>query len=504
MIPELLDVYPEGSDLTIFNTFYQFPIFEDGNKICDDFIVLVYKNNETKNKEFKIIMKPNYTYYRLKNKSDSVDYNRLFIERDKVEPVTVPFRELEKSIAEQTNNMDFYKQNIVNRNKSENKKLHTDPDIFFSDANIEDHYRFKFSNIYTNEINKINKAFFDIEADGKFAKGDFMDMGECPINAVSFLDEASDKVYTFLLRNSENPLIEQFENEIKSGKFGFKQIHEFVVEKVGGVKKANKFNLLNTKFEFRFFDYEIELIRDLFATMHRCSPDFIEGWNSSGFDLEYIIERVKVLGYDPADILCDQRWPIKVVKNYVDVRNLNDLAERGDYTFISGLPVFIDQMLQYASRRKSKIGSYKSFKLDDIGLLEAGVQKLDYHHITNSIVELPWLDYKTFVLYNIMDVVVQKCIETKTQDLEYIFSKCIVNNTIYRKGHRQTVYLINRMAADWYKMGYIIGNNVNKWNEKPPKFLGALVGDPLNTNNYSKLQIGGRHIWVCDNLQDYD
>ena len=329
-------------------------------------------------------------------------------------------------------------------------------------------------------------------------------MGECPINAVSFLDEASDKVYTFLLRNSENPLIEQFENEIKSGKFGFKQIHEFVVEKVGGVKKANKFNLLNTKFEFRFFDYEIELIRDLFATMHRCSPDFIEGWNSSGFDLEYIIERVKVLGYDPADILCDQRWPIKVVKNYVDVRNLNDLAERGDYTFISGLPVFIDQMLQYASRRKSKIGSYKSFKLDDIGLLEAGVQKLDYHHITNSIVELPWLDYKTFVLYNIMDVVVQKCIETKTQDLEYIFSKCIVNNTIYRKGHRQTVYLINRMAADWYKMGYIIGNNVNKWNEKPPKFLGALVGDPLNTNNYSKLQIGGRYIWVCDNLQDYD
>ena len=50
----------------------------------------------------------------------------------------------------------------------------------------------------------------------------------------------------------------------------------------------------------------------------------------------------------------------------------------------------------------------------------------------------------------------------------------------------------------------IIGNNVNRWNEKPPKFLGALVGDPLNTNDYSKLKIDGRAIWVCDNLQDYD
>ena len=161
-------------------------------------------------------------------------------------------------------------------------------------------------------------------------------------------------------------------------------------------------------------------------------------------------------------------------------------------------------MIQYASRRKSKIGSYKSFKLDDIGLKEAKVKKLDYSHITDSVVELPWLDFKTFFLYNVMDVIVQKCIETKTQDLEYIFAKCVVNNTAYKKGHRQTVYLINRMANDWYKMGYIIGNNTNKGNPKPPKYLGALVGQPDNTNNYSKMKINGRAIWVCENLIDYD
>ena len=72
---------------------------------------------------------------------------------------------------------------------------------------------------------------------------------------------------------------------------------------------------------------------------------------------------------------------------------------------------------------------------------------------------LPWLDYITFVLYNIFDVIVQKCIEYKTQDLEYIFAKCIVNNTSYKKGHRQTVYLINRMTKEFDKLGFVIGNN---------------------------------------------
>ena len=189
--------------------------------------------------------------------------------------------------------------------------------------------------------------------------------------------------------------------------------------------------------------------------------------------MNYIIERIKALGEEPADIMCDQNWPIRIVKHFIDQKNLSDFAERGDYTFISGTPTWLDQMIQFASRRKSKIGSFKSFKLDDIGKSTAKVKKLDYSHITNNIAMLPWLDFVTFTLYNIFDVIVQKCIEQKTQDLEYIFSKCLVNNTSYKKGHRQTVYLANRMAKEFDNMGYIIGNNVNKWNEKPDKFLGV-------------------------------
>lgn len=504
LLPELEQRYPEGSDLTIMNAYYQYPSYDEGKKVDDDYMFLVYKDNESGKKGYKVIPKPDYTYYKIKDNEPVPNYNMLFIDKNKVDAHTVPYNNLLADIAKQTGNEDFFKTNLQNRNKFANNELHCLPEIFFSDVNIEDHYRFKFANTYSNDIKKLKKGFFDIEVDGKWAKGEFVEMGECAINCVSFYDDGTDKVYTFILRDERNPMIAELEEEIRSGKFGYKEIHEFIIKSVGGKKQAEKYGLLNTQYSINFFDYEIELIKSLFQTMHKCSPDFIEGWNSSGFDLPYIIQRIINLGYDPADIMCDQTWPKKIVKHFVDHKNLNELAERGDYTFISGLPVFLDQMIQYASRRKSKIGSFKSFKLDDIGEKEAKVKKLDYHHITNSVTELPWLDFKTFFLYNIMDVIVQKCIETKTQDLEYIFAKCVVNNTSYKKGHRQTIYLINRMAADWYKKGYIIGTNSNRNNPKPPKYLGAIVGDPTRTNDYSKMKIDGRTIWVCENLTDYD
>ena len=150
------------------------------------------------------------------------------------------------------------------------------------------------------------------------------------------------------------------------------------------------------------------------------------------------------------------------------------------------------------------MGSFTSFKLDDIAYLTAKVHKLDYSHITNNLAELPYLDYKTFVLYNIIDVINQKCIELKSQDLEYIFAKCIVNCTHYAKGHRQTVYLINRMCKEWDKQGLVIRNNTNRWNQKPEKYQGALVEDPLTTSDYSKLKIGGIPILLADNALDFD
>ena len=140
----------------------------------------------------------------------------------------------------------------------------------------------------------------------KYCPTEFPTEGNCPINAVSFFDEGSNHSYTFLLRNPDNPLIEQFENEIKSGKFGLKEIREFIEENTKdkkGKSQTKKFGLTDTNYSILFYDHEIELLKDLFATIHKCSPDFVEGWNCSHFDIQFIIDRIIVLGYDPADII---------------------------------------------------------------------------------------------------------------------------------------------------------------------------------------------------------
>ena len=55
MIPELECRYPEGSDITVMNTYYRYPEFEEGKKVCDDQIFIIYKDNKTKKKDFLVI-----------------------------------------------------------------------------------------------------------------------------------------------------------------------------------------------------------------------------------------------------------------------------------------------------------------------------------------------------------------------------------------------------------------------------------------------------------------
>ena len=517
---DLIPGYPQGSDITLLECFYQYPAKGEDGKYCDDNLIIIYKDNQTGVKKYHIIPCPKYTFYKVKG-DVSLPHNLFFIEKDKVEPITCRYSELEKTIAEvcplnliekvdlnelgqYKTNLDWYWDNIKSMNKSENRKLHTIHEIFRSDISIEDYYRFIFSKQYTNNITKLNKAFFDIEVDTRWMAGSFVEMGECAVNAIAFHDERTNDLISFLLRDNRNPQIQEFEDNIRSGKIGKKEVHEFLLNASGGKKQYLRYKLDQINVQFRFFDDELELIRNFFNTVHEYSPDFIIGWNGSGFDLNYLINRIMVLGADPREVMCDPNWSLKIVKHYIDQRNLSALPERGDYTFISGLTVWMDQMIQYASRRKAKFGSISSFKLDDTGSSIAKIHKLDYHHITTDIGMLPWLNFQIFVFYNIFDTIVQKCIEMKTQDLEYIYTKCLMNNTSYKKGHRQTVYLINRMAKEFDKMGYIIGNNVNKWNEKEDKYAGALVGNPTHTDDYAKMKINGVPISVCETLQDYD
>lgn len=499
-----------GDNISILNTYYQYPQkmeIEANNKTGEmkttyskDYICIVYKDNDKGTKHHAILENPDYEFYMV-NPEESVNYNRLFIEKEKVHPIITPYNNLDKKIAELTNNLDTYYANLHNGNRRANRILHSNYDVFNSDTNINDHYRFQFDKTYKNEPTPITKAYFDIEVDTIHMAGDFPELGECPVNAVSYI--FNDTINVFLLRNEKNPLIKQFEEKLKANPSAwFGMLNKMIIDHVGGIDKAKKFKLDNLDYQVLFYDEEICLLHDLFSLINQQEPDFLLAWNMP-FDIPQIVERIYALGYDPLDIMCHPDFDKKyrVVKYFIDERHKTEYAERGDYFTVSGHTVYLDQLVQFASRRKGQ-SAFPNFKLDTAGSIIAGVNKLDYSDITTDISKFPYLNYEMFVIYNILDTVVQKCIEEEVKDVDYIYTKCLSNNTRYDKGHRQTVYLVNRAAKSFYANGYIIGNNVSSGDSI--KFKAALVHDPTNNRDTLKKKIGNQVINVADNLNDFD
>ena len=495
--------YPAGYDLTLLNTIYHYPKKDSNGKWTTGSIDLIIKDNVTGEKFLETIMDPKYEYYMLLDDREVPSYNLEYAMKDDCKCIMVPYRELQKDIAYRIGEEDRFWENLRNRNRDANKRLcNYHPAVLMSDMDIEDNIRFQFAHTYLNSYNKGSKSYLDIEADVINCKGDFVELGECPINAISFIDDQSLVIHSFLLRNDKNPLIAEFEESTKSPKLAL-ELKEFLIDAVGGPKNAEKYRVNQMTVQFHFYDEkdEVKMLIHLFNYINNLKPDFVLAWNMA-FDIPYIIQRLINLGVDPKDVMCSPDFRFKEVKYFIDERNEFNYEERNDYAKISSYSVYTDQMIHFASRRKGG-AALPSYRLDDIGQMTCGVRKLDYSHITNNLAELPYKDYKTFVFYNIMDTIVQYCIEYKCADIDSAYNNVLLNNTRWSKIYRQTVYLKNRQAIFNYRNGFISGNNVNA-NTPKVKFPGAFVANPKLNSDYSKMVLNGRPVSIFDNLDDFD
>lgn len=492
--------YEPGANITIINALYHKSVKDkETGKWGKDSIDIVFKDLDTGEKKFVNIIEPEYTYY-IANANVPISHNLFFIEKEKVHPITCKYRQILHSIAKETGNLDWYFDNLRCGNYKENDKLLNLPNVFNADMNIEDYYRKEFDKTYKNESYEIDKVFFDIEADTKSIGGRFPEPGECEVNAITLIDDSvgHKHVYTLLLENFNNPLIEQFKKTPNLTE----EVKEFVKEKCGGYKQWIRFGLDKFDYSIMFYDSEIEMLTDFFKAINQIKPELCLAWNIA-FDLPYLIERIKKLKYDPAKIICHPDMPVKECWYFIDQR-AKVFEERGDYSCVSGYTVYLDQLILFASRRKGqKKGKITQYKLDFIGQIIAGVRKLSYAHICSRLCDLPYMDYKIFVFYNIMDTIVQLCIDRKTGDVSYIFNSLLFNSTRYAKIHRQTVYLVNRGIMDFWDYGYIMGNNINKHNPKV-KFAGAFTADTTKISPKNKLKINGRPIEIMPNCDDFD
>lgn len=498
--------FKPGDDLTIMNVLYEKPAKPPDGKYDTDYATIVFKDNTTGKKHVQTIKTPQYTYYKVKPEIQVEDYTMEYIEKDKVEPVTCAYKEITKSIAEETGNMDLYRENIRTGNYRMNDLFFAHPRIFSADMNIMNYIRMEFAATYQNRVTPISVAFYDIETDAIDSPNpDDIIIGESPINMISIYFDKTNTTYSFILRNDKNPDIQKLEDELSKDLEPYrKEVNDFILKNLGSPEKVARYKLTDMQLSVGFFDTEIEMIAAFFEVMRRLSPDFAVAYNAS-FDLCYLSSRIEYHGYSAVEMMSDPDFPRKFYYYYIDEMNKNKNEERKDFVHLSTRTVWLDQMIIYASRRKGQ-GAIPSFKLDNIAFSECGVHKISWEHITNRFCEFAYKAFRLFSIYNIMDTIVQHCLESQTEDLRYMFNNVIEMNTPYQKIFRQTNFLWTK-GMEFYKEheGVIMGNNVNRFGSKPDeKFPGAFVARPTKLSNKNKVFARGVYIMKFNNGDDFD
>ena len=497
--------YNPGDNLTVMNVMYEKPRKDDkSNKYLPDVVYIVFKDNATGLKHVQAIESPKYTYYMAKPEIQ-IPYNLEWIPIEQTYPVTCNYRDIKASIAKETGNLDLYKENLRTGNYKLNDNFFAHPRVFAADMNILNYMRMEFAATYQNPVCPITIAYYDIENDIIDALTDEVVIGESPINVASIYFDGNKTVYSFVLRNPKNPLIEEFEKKYCSDAEGYRrQVNDFITQNIGSVEKTAKYKLDNIDLRVGFFDNEAELITTFFAVMKSLSPDFAVAYNSS-YDLPYLIERAKKSGLDYLAIISDDDFPKQFYHYFVDKEMYNDYEERKDYVMMSSKTTWLDQMIIYPSRRKGQ-NAISSFSLDNVASHECNVRKLDWKHITNKFKYFAYKDFETFWLYNINDTIVQACLESQTEDIRYVFNNVIEMNTPYQKIFRQTNYLASKGMEFYNKnQGVIMGNNINRFNSPPDvKFPGAFVARPNKLTDKNKVKCKGYPIMKFTNADDFD
>lgn len=478
---------------------------ENTGKWGNDSVSIIYRDMIDGKMKTERVESPTMKVY-ISKEEFTPSYKLSFIDRDKVDEYDVSYKNVTKDIADilGPKYVEYYFDKIKLGQYSETKNIHKAKRVFNSDMDIQDYVRFRYLvECGAPEHFKITKSFLDIEVDyTNLPVGQFPDekIAPSPVNAITFINDETKDCYTFLLRNKNNPQIQELEDNLT----------EFLQEITNEFKEVMGVEL---NYKIAFFDDEIEMIVTLFNIINALKPNFCLGWNFA-FDMLTLMGRLERAGIKPETVMCHPDFKDVAKAWWHKDEKAIEEKRRRDSSEISGYTVYLCQMITYASLRKNFAKTKGGYSLSNIGKLECGFDKLEYHQYANTLAQLPYKNYRIFVKYNIRDVVLQLLIDNKTHDLETVYQYSLNTCTRYAKIFNETIFLKNKFTYEYYLKGLVIGNNQNvdysygAFNEEEAedeeKFSGALVGNPLlNTRNGAKLY-GVKSNRVFDNIVDFD
>lgn len=185
--------------------------------------------------------------------------------------------------------------------------------------------------------------------------------------------------------------------------------------------------------DYRCFHDEKDMLLDFLNTWKKLDLDVISGWNTSGYDIPYIVNRYKNLfggrlNYGVLeDCIATQFSPFGKIK---EVKVKNKFGAVNISYEIAGV-IHVDYMNLYM---KYSYDTKASYSLNNIANEELGEGKLDYSEYQN-LHQLYKKNFQKFMEYNIRDSQLVEKINNKTKMMELgetVMYMCFINfNDIY-------------------------------------------------------------------------
>lgn len=222
---------------------------------------------------------------------------------------------------------------------------------------------------------------------------------------------------------------------------------------------------------------EAHLLNVFLGFWKRIRPDIITGWNIEGFDIPYLVNRMKrILGED----MVKQLSPFAAsIRHGVTEMPIKD--GRGATTYrILGVNM-LDYIQLYKKFNPEKLESYR---LDFVGEHEGVGRKLDYAEYGNSLTRLYNENFQKFIEYNEMDVELVEKLDKKKDFIRLAISVVMMTKSRYSEVFG-TVKIWDNLIYNMLKKDNIQIPPEN-FTAEAKDFIGGFVKEP----------IPGRYKWV--------
>lgn len=155
---------------------------------------------------------------------------------------------------------------------------------------------------------------------------------------------------------------------------------------------------------------ESQLLKEFLTKWRELDFDIVTGWNVAGFDIPYLVNRIKkVLGDESSSRLSP--WGL------IESREFEQYGRKQVNYDLVGTAV-LDYLDLY---RKFSYTPQESYRLDHIANYELGVGKLDYSEY-ESLFGLYRENFQKFIEYNVTDVLRVKQLDDKLKFIEMVMA----------------------------------------------------------------------------------